>query len=139
MAGDVVDHAGGIYGLLDLVDEHQEAVEYELLRAGHRLRDVPSKQLNWRDLYVLLRRWQKTPHNAVGEAIHGHALWSIEEQLLAVAVDTLAFANWQRMRKPHAPKPKRLPRPWEASKGRQLGSEPIPISQFDDWWESKAR
>lgn len=71
--------------------------------------------------------------------MHGYPVWTIEEQLLAITVDTLAHANWQRLQKPQAPKPKRLPRPWEQTKARQLGRDAIPIAQFDDWWESKAR
>jgi len=128
---------GGIFGLFELVEQHREAIEYELIRAGVRLRDVGSERFTWRDLFVLVRGWQKAPHNAVAEAVHGHPVWSVAEQLAAILVDTLAFANWQRAGKKSAPKPKRLPRPWEQTKAQTLGRDPIPISEFDDWWESK--
>lgn len=114
-------------------------IELELIKLGHRLRDIGSKRLDWRDLYVLIRGWQKEPHNPLGAAINGFDLWTVGEQLLAEAVDVLQRANWQRANKPYAPKPKRITRPWEKSKNtRRLGRDPIPISQFDDWWEAKA-
>lgn len=61
------------------------------------------------------------------------------DQLLAALVDLLQVGNWQRAGRKHAPKPKRLPRPWEKSKGKQLGSAPIPVSKFNDWWDSKRK
>ncbi len=139
MARRIGDRAGGILGLLELVEQHQEAIEYELLRIGRRLRDLGTR-LTWRDLLVLVRGWQKSPHNAVSEAIHGYSVWTIEEQLLAELIDVGRMANWQRQNKPHAAKPKRTPRPWERQKEtRRLGRDAIPISAFDDWWESKAK
>jgi len=136
--GRVDGRPGGSWRLLDLVDEHQEAVEFELLRAGFRLRDVGSEQLDWRDFYVLVRGWVNVPHNEVARSARGHDLWTVEEQLLAIAADRLAHANWQRAGRRVAP-PKPLPRPWDKKKSRQLGRDAIPISQFDDWWESQAR
>lgn len=89
---------------------------------------------------VLVRAWQRQPHNELAEAIHGHAIWTIEEQLLAEAADSLAMGNWQRQNMPNRPKPKRIPRPWEKAKAQQrLGRDPIPVSQFEDWWDSKTK
>lgn len=137
MAGELGCHTGGIAGLLDVIDEHREAVEYELIRAGYRLRDIPTEALNWRDLYVMVRQWQAEPGNAFSRSFHGYTLWTTGEQLLAHAVDVLAIGNWQRQQKASAQKPKKIPRPWEKAKdSRRLGSDPIPISQFDDWWDS---
>lgn len=138
MAEDFGGEPGGILGLLRLVDAHREAIEYELLRAGLRLRDLGTEQFNWRDLFVLVRAWQKQPHNALAEAVHKHPVWTIGEQLLAILVDLTGHGNWQRLKKRFAPKPKRLPRPWEKQNTRQLGSDPIPISQFDDWWDAQS-
>lgn len=139
MARRVGHRHGGIFGLLELIGQHQEAVEFELLAHGFRLRDVGSEAFNWRDLYVLVRRWQKQPGNALAEGVQGHPVWTVAEQILAIIADVLAYANWQRLKKRSAPKPKRLPRPWEKKRSRQLGSDPIPISSFDGWWDSKAK
>ncbi|MGO3844472.1 hypothetical protein [Agrococcus casei] len=63
----------------------------------------------------------------------------MRDQILAGIFDLLAHANWQRAGKRHAPRPKPLQRPWEKRRGRQIGSKPIPIRQFNDWWESKRK
>ncbi|QPE04134.1 hypothetical protein IT882_13130 [Microbacterium schleiferi] len=93
---------------------------------------------SWRDLWVMVRRFQRDADTATSRAIHGEH-WSVTDQLLAVLVDTLQFANWQRAGKKSAPKPKRFPRPWEKPKGHQFGRDAIPISKFNDWWNSKKR
>lgn len=81
---------------------------------------------------------QQDPKSALSIEIHG-VTWSIEAQLLAEAVDALNQANWQRAGRQTAPRPKRVPRPWEETKATSIGSDPIPISQFDDWWDSKRK
>lgn len=122
-----------------ILAKHREAIEYDLLMAGKSLDDLGTLALSWRDLRTLIRRWQRTAGTALSEAVQGYTMWSIEAQLLAEAVDTLRSGNWQRMQKKSAPKPKPIPRPWEKTKATRLGSEPIPISQFDDWWDSMSR
>lgn len=38
----------------------------------------------------------------------------------------------------HRPKrPKPYPRPWRAKEEQRLGSDPIPVSKFWDWWDGK--
>lgn len=138
MAHRVERDAGGILGLLDLVDEHQEAVEFELIAAGIRWRDIGSEALNWRDLFVLVRRWQKLPGNALGAAVHGHEVPSWNQQVLAVLVDQLQAANFL-LRRGKGARPKRFARWWEKRKQQKFGRDPIPISQFDAWWESAGR
>lgn len=66
--------------------------------------------------------------------LHG-PVWSVEAQLMAEATDALNMANWQRGGRRSAPKPKPIPRPWLKPKHTTLGSDPIPISQFNDWWD----
>ncbi|MEX1078879.1 MAG: hypothetical protein WED09_07210 [Homoserinimonas sp.] len=139
MAGRICCDFGGIASLDEfLTGEHGEAIEYDLLAHGFRLRDLGTESLTWRDLAVLVRRWERVPATAFSESVHGTS-WSIGEQLLAMVVDALHMGNWQRMGKKSAPKPKRIPRPWEKSKSQSLGKDPIPVSAFKDWWESKAR
>lgn len=92
--------------------------------------------LSWLDLLIFVRVVQKEPSSALATELHGPA-WTIEAQLLAEAVDALNMANWQRAGRRHAPRPKRLPRPWEKPKTTTLGADPIPISKFNDWWDSK--
>ena len=138
MARRVVDRAGGIFGLLDLVDEHREAIEYELLVIGRRLDELSTAALSWRDLFVLVRRWQMTPGNAFAASVHGAEVPAWSEQVLAVIVDMLngiAFI----LKRGKGSRPKRLQRWWEKRKQQKFGREPIPLSQFDAWWESASK
>jgi hypothetical protein len=87
---------------------------------------------------VLVRRWVNLPGTALSEAVHGHPLWSQDTHLLAGAVDALQIANWQRPGKRSAPKPKPVERPGEkAARSKTLGADPIPVSEFNDWWNAK--
>lgn len=86
----------------------------------------------------MIRRFQQTPASATCRAMHGER-WELTDQLLATVVDVLQVANWQRQGKKNAPRPKRLKRPWEKNNSQNLGSEPIPMSKFASWWNSKRK
>lgn len=137
MAEGLPREPGGIFGLLDLVDEHREAIEFELALIGRDLDALGTPGLSWRALYVLVRRWQKLPGNAFAESVHGTPVPSWTEQVLAVIVDQLQAANF-RLGRGKGSKPKRFERWWEKVKKR-FGRDPIPMSKFDDWWESAGR
>lgn len=77
---------------------------------------------------------QSPAESATSRSQHGaDATWGLTEHLLATAADELAVANWQRQGKQYAPKPKPIPRPGKKSETRQIGSEPLPISELDAW------
>ena len=105
---------------------------------GYTLDDLGTEAFNWYDLSAIVKQVQQEPHAALARELHGD-VWTVESQLLAVIADTLGIANWQRAGRKTAPKPKPLPRPWEKAKHTALGKDAIPISQFDDWWESKSK
>lgn len=86
----------------------------------------------------MVRRFSADPKTATARAVHGD-YWPTAEQLLASVVDLLAVANWQRVGKNTAPKPKPVPRPWLKTKTQHLGSDPVPIRSFRAWWDSKKR
>lgn len=138
MAGGFGYRTGGILGLYDFLEKHREAIDYDLLVRGFHSEDLGTARLSWYDLHVLIKRWLKTADTATSDAVNGQ-VWSIDAQIMAMAVDVLQIANWQRAGKKTAPRPKPLPRPWLKPKGQQLGRDPIPISQFNDWWSSQAR
>lgn len=54
--------------------------------------------------------------------------------LMAHAVDLLAGGNWQRAGKKTAPKPKPIPRPGRKDESTKYGADPIPVKDFDNWW-----
>jgi len=60
-------------------------------------------------------------------------MWSTSEQLLAVIANALHMANWQRAGK--GPKPKQILPPQAKQQSQTFGKDPIPISQFDGWWD----
>ncbi len=133
MAGGVVDHHGGIAGLVQLLaDEAEaEAVEYDLITMGLRLAWLGTPALSWRDMLVIVRNLPRTSalvRVRVGEA----ARWGDLEHLVATAIDALAAGNWQRAGKPHAPRPKPVKRPGKDNSQR-IGKEPLPLSELDEW------
>ena len=65
----------------------------------------------------------------------GH-LWSVTDYLLALIADLLQSGNWQRAGDKHAPRPKPIPRPGEKPDGEHMGSDPIPLGEFDAWWDN---
>lgn len=96
------------------------------------------EDLSWLDLLVFVKFIQQDHSSALGRELHG-PIWSVEAQLMAEAVDAMNMANWQRGGRRSAPKPKPIPRPWLKPKTTTLGSDAIPISEFNDWWDSKSR
>lgn len=139
MAGRQWADAGGIFGLrseLLTKPSVRAAIQYDLITRGLSLDQLGSEAFTWYDLMVFARHVQVDPHSALATELHGPA-WTIEAQLLATIVDILGIANWQRAGRKSAPKPKRLPRPWEKPKSTSLGKDAIPISSFNDWWESR--
>lgn len=101
---------------------------------GKSLDDL-GEDLNWLDLLLLIRRFQSTAGTALATCLWG-PVWSVEAQLLATIADGIHVGNWQRIGKRSAQKPKRIPRPWEQPKTQTVGKDPIPVAEFDDWWES---
>jgi hypothetical protein len=63
--------------------------------------------------------------------------WGLTDHLLAQLIDAVNEGNWQRQGKPHAPRPKPVKRPGVEDKTQTFGKDPIPISQFDDWWHGR--
>ncbi|AYN58243.1 tail assembly chaperone [Arthrobacter phage Kepler] len=129
---------GGICSLAVLLEDHGEAIEYDLLVMGRRLEDLGTPALSWRDLLVIVR--QAGPSSALVRALQPElAAWAsgqVLADLAATMVDLLAAANWQRQGKKSAPKPKRVKRPGQDTGEKKFGRAPIPVKDFDDWWNN---
>ncbi len=125
---------GEIVGLLDVIDEHSEAIEYDLIALGLRLRDLGTDKLSWRDLEVVI---QQSPRESAyaRAAAQEHSQWDVVAYLLALLVDSTAMGNWQRGGGKGS-KPKPVPRPGADSGAKRFGSDPIPAKDFNDWWEN---
>lgn len=123
---------GGILGLLRLLTEHGEAVEYDLITLGLRLDWLGTRRLSWRDLLVLVRQSPAT--SALTRAVVGPevAAWNagvVTADLLAVVVDALQIANWQRAGKKAGPRPKPLKRP--SQQGKRIRGTAMSLDDLD--------
>jgi hypothetical protein len=136
--GVLEDDAGGIQGLVQLLaSEHGEAIEYDLLMAGLRLRWLGSRRLSWRDLLVFVRGAPRT--SAYLRSVGGEQMaWGPMEHLTASLIDVINMQRWEHPPKSRqlGPKPTLVQRPGHRPEGTQLGSDPILISAFDAWWDS---
>lgn len=127
---------GGIRGLVRLLKEYGEAVEYDLLSMGLHLDDIGSPALTWRDLHVIVRNLPRA--SALVREKHGEATeWGAIEHLLAIIADRITSGNWQRGGG-RGSRPKPIDRPGSKGKAATVGADPIPIRDFNAWWESPA-
>lgn len=118
-----------------MIEEHREAIEYDLLRHGLRLRDLPSDRLTWRDLKIILNQQPIGESAYVRETQPDAHLWSgLVPNLLALLIDQTAAANWQRGGNKHAPRPKPLPRPGLPNRSIDADQEwaAIPLDEIEE-------
>jgi hypothetical protein len=106
------------------------------LALGLRLDDLGTEALTWRDLHVITQK--SGPGSALMRELQPElSAWgsgTVVADLLAHVVDLLAAGNWQRAGKRTAPKPKPVPRPGRKVDSTRYGSAPIPVKDFDSWW-----
>lgn len=83
---------------------------------------------------VIVRR--APPTSALMRHLDPEAVaWTLEAHLLASVIDVLNIANWQRIGKKGAPRPKPIPRPGAAGDPdvERLGKDPLPVDEMADW------
>ncbi len=135
MAGSGEGHRGGILGLCGLLDEHREAIDYDLLTLGLDLNRLGTSQLDWCRFRAILT--YLPPTSAFARSMHGQrATWSSTEYLLAAAVDALAAANWQRGGG-KGRKPKPIPRPGDEPdmSVHSFGTASIPLADAKEFFD----
>lgn len=128
MAEGLRGHRGGSLGLLDLLEDHWEALDYDLLTLGLDINRIGSPDLDWRRLKAVVR--YLPPTSALHRSMYGaQAEWGVTEHLLASAVDALRGANWQRSGgKGKRPEP--IPRPGDEDKRKKrYGTASIPLEE----------
>ena len=108
---------------------------------GRRLEDLGTDRLSWRDLYVVVH--QSGPRSALARARDPEAAaWASGDAtawMLASLLDLTAQGNWQRQGKRNAPKPKPVKRPGGKVESTTYGADPIPVRDFDAWWDNPER
>lgn len=144
--------AGGIAGLAELIADHGEAIEFDLMCKAHMTLDDLGGALPLRALRSFVARLDHT--SALWRETHADSNewlpWldgTMVAPMLANLVDVTNYARWEYAisctKKGHSKprRPKRVPVPWLAgtSGERHIGSDPIPISEFDAWWDSKGK
>lgn len=136
MAGRGDPEPPGSLSLLRFVEEHEEAVEFDLIALGLRLRELGGPRLTLRDLWIIVRRNGRTP----GTEIYGSEFgieenrWGLTEHLLAHVFDALQTQVWMKTKdgqKGRNP-PKPFPRPGvEDKNSKSYGSGALPIEELD--------
>lgn len=104
------------------------------------LHDVPAR-IPWTALRSFVAHLDAS--SALVREIHPDAAeWRGTESvqsILADIYDAIAGFQWsfaaahREHGKPRKPKP--YPRPGQKRKGASVGRDPIPISEFDEWWD----
>lgn len=124
-----------ILGLLNLVEKHEEAIAYDCITLGLRLRNIGTEDFTWGDLLAIVR--QSPRSSALFRAQYpDESVWGHQEQLLALIADNLAAANWQRAQGKKQDYPKPIPRPG-VEQDNKFGSEALTIDEMASWlgWE----
>lgn len=118
-----------ILSILVLIDEHGAALEADLINAGLRLRHCPSRDFNWRDLWVFVS-YAKPDSNLYLATRKSDAGWTRQTMLLADLVDAANWLVWSKTKAAHdgSPPPERVPRPGvkprEVRKGSKVKAVP---------------
>lgn len=108
-----------IVGLMNAIDKYGMEIESDLIHMGLRLRNFPSEECTWRDLYVILRT-AKT-ESRFYQVVHADgAQWNLTNHLLAEAVDALRWLQWAKTTNAQDPStmPQPIPRPGVAASDR---------------------
>lgn len=132
MERELGDVAGGTLTVAEVMREHGEALEYDLIVLGLRLRDLGTPSLNWRDLWVICRNSGRTTRLYAALNPEDDPTWSTAEYLLAQVVDNTAWRTYQAA-EGKGPKPKPVPRPGDV---RRDQADTMPIEQMREWLES---
>lgn len=141
---------GKILGLVGAIEAYGGALEYDLMTlAGYTLGDVGGR-LPWGSFANFVEHLPPTSayrRELAEEAGDGDMLPWIDGTLvapvLASIADEVGIFAWQhacanRGKGPRPPRPKTARRPWDRTNDvRRYGSDPMPISEFDTWWESQ--
>lgn len=126
--------AGGIAGLVGVLRDHREAIEYDLLRIGLRLDHLGTRRLTWRDLLVMVRKAQ--PESALYKSMNPQWQRTHELSMLQSMEFTLRWLQWAKTSDGHngrnVPEPSYLPwddRPDDGS----IRGDVMDVDEAADW------
>ena len=114
------------------VEEHRDAIEFDLIGLGLRLRHLGTDAFTWGDLRVTITQAPRS--SALYRDLNPEeAEWGMQEQLLALVADYLAAANWQRSGASKKDYPKQIPRPGVTPDSTKFGKQAISIDDMAAW------
>ena len=133
MAGRRKGDAGGIQSLRRLLEELPDAVEYDLITLGLRLRDLPCERLTWRDLKVIVTRMPQHKSALAAEQRSDDAPWALNEHLLAEIADTQRLLLWAKTKDgtKNRNRPQPIPRP--GRRPEKFGKKPLKLDRMKEW------
>ena len=117
--------------LVQLTRDHAEALEFDLIKLGLRLRDAGSLDFNWRDLMVICRRLGRDSELYRDMNPEDDTSWSVDTYLLAQLVDNTSFRLYQAAGG-KGTKPKPLPRP-NSEDHKVVKHDVMPLEEMRDW------
>ena len=117
--------------LVQLIRDHAEALEFDLIKLGLRLRDAGSLAFNWRDLMVICRRLGRDSELYRDMNPEDDTSWSVDTYLLAQLVDN---TSWQIYQANHGKgtKPKPVPRP-NSEDHKVVKHDVMQVDDMRDW------
>ncbi|WP_433669685.1 DUF5361 domain-containing protein [Nocardia sp. CA-136227] len=129
---------GGILSLDALLEEHSEAIEYDLIALGLRLRQLSGEALSWRDLWAIVKFLP--PDSALMRTMHPEDhRWRLEQHLLAEMTDCLRWLVWSKSddARNGRNRPERISRPGLESDRERVGTAVgvDRINEFLGWSE----
>lgn len=126
------DLAGGILSLDVLIQEHSEAIEYDLISMGLRLRQLGTAELTWRDLKVIIQHGPA--QSALARAMYPDHGWGLSEQLQAALLDKANWLVWAKTKDGQSGRnrPKPIPRPG-VEDTEKLGNTVMSITEMDSF------
>lgn len=125
---------GGIAGLVQILEDHGPAIEYDLIKLGLRLRQLGTDLLSWRDLLVIV---QHSGHDtSLNVSMHPDAApWKLGEHLLAVIADAVIAGNWMQSKdgQKNRNRPKPIPRPGVEPESKKFGGRAESMDSIREW------
>lgn len=121
-------------GLLDVMDLHGEALEYDLMRWGLRARWLGTDRLTWRDLYVFVTGSLRDASTALHRALNPRHEQNLELDLLRSVEYSLRWLRWAKTS--DGAKNRNVPEPWlfEWEKPvNEYGGDPMTVEEMNDF------
>lgn len=103
---------GGIFRLIELVDEFGGAIAADLHEYGVRFHDIGTEAFSWFDLLAYTQTLRPETHLA--RAINGVTYYGYTDRILGLILDSVRIGNWLDS-KPGSKRPKPVKWPWIAS------------------------